>query len=81
MIMSKPFQIGSLAVIALTVVWFIIFGFDKYTPQWQFLTAGGVNFLMSIIINRQFVNSKRNYLGIIHSVLMVALGGYGYFFV
>jgi len=79
--MSKPFQIASIIIIALTLIWFIIWGFDKYTPQWQFLTAGGINFLMSIIINRQFVKSKRNYLGIIHSVFMVVLGGYGYFFV
>lgn len=79
--MNKAYQIASVIIIAATVVWFIIWGLDRYTPQWQFLTAGGINFLMSIIINRQFVNAQRNYLGIIHSVLMVALGGYGYFFV
>lgn len=79
--MSKPFQIASIIIIILTAVWFLILGLDKYTPQWQFLTAGGIHFLMSIIINRQFVKSRYNYLGIIHSILMVALGGYGYFFV
>lgn len=79
--MSKPFQIASIIIIILTAVWFLILGLDKYTPQWQFLTAGGIHFLMSIIINRQFVKSQYNYLGIIHSILMVALGGYGYFFV
>ncbi|GAK93349.1 hypothetical protein JCM19298_2068 [Nonlabens ulvanivorans] len=79
--MSKSFQITSIIIISLTVVWFMIMGMDKYTPQWQFLTAGGIHFLMSIIINRQFVKARYNYLGIIHSILMIALGGYGYFFV
>ncbi|WP_438962130.1 hypothetical protein [Nonlabens sp.] len=79
--MSKPFQIFSIAIILITVLWLITLGIDKYTPQWQFLTAGGIHFLMSIIINRQFVTSRYNYLGLIHSILMVALGGYGYFFV
>ncbi|GAK88865.1 hypothetical protein JCM19297_3389 [Nonlabens ulvanivorans] len=79
--MSRSFQITSIIIISLTVVWFMIMGMDKYTPQWQFLTAGGIHFLMSIIINRQFVKARYNYLGIIHSILMIALGGYGYFFV
>lgn len=79
--MNKGYQIASLIVIGLTVIWFLILGIDKYTPQWQFLTAGGIHFLMAIIINRQFVKGSYNYLGILHSILMVALGGYGYFFV
>ncbi|GAK99545.1 MULTISPECIES: hypothetical protein [Nonlabens] len=79
--MSRSFQIASIIIISLTIVWFMIMGMDKYTPQWQFLTAGGIHFLMSIIINRQFVKARYNYLGIIHSILMITLGGYGYFFV
>ncbi|MBF4983529.1 hypothetical protein FNJ87_11375 [Nonlabens mediterrranea] len=79
--MARSFQIASIITICLTVIWFLILGMDKYTPQWQFLTAGGIHFLMSIIINRQFVKARYNYLGIIHSILMIVLGGYGYFFI
>ena len=78
--MSKPFQISSIIISVLTLGWFILLGLDKYTPQWQFLTAGGINFLMAIIINRQFVNGNHNYLGIIHIIFMIALGGDGYLF-
>ncbi|MGJ8684644.1 MAG: hypothetical protein ACSHWW_08470 [Nonlabens sp.] len=78
--MSKPFQIASIIIIVLTVLWFFIFGIDKYTPQWQYLAAGGIHFLMAIVINRQFVNAQYNYLGFIHIIFMIALGGYGYFF-
>jgi hypothetical protein len=53
---------------------------QRHPEKWQFLTAGGIHFLMSIIINRQFTQKNRNYLGIIHGILMVSFFGFGYFF-
>ncbi|MEO9953415.1 MULTISPECIES: hypothetical protein [Nonlabens] len=79
--MSRAFQIASIFIIALTALWFGYEMMLRHSVQWHFLTAGGINFLMAVIINRQYTQKDYNYLGIIHGVLMVSLFGYGYFFV
>lgn len=78
--MAKSYQILSIIAILATVVWFFTFGISRHPVQWHYLAVAGVHFILSIIINRQFVKSQYNYLGIIHGFLMVTLGFYGYFF-
>jgi hypothetical protein len=78
--MSKTYQVASVMTIAVTLLWFCYAMMQRHPEKWQFLTAGGVHFLMSIIINRQFTKKNRNYLGIIHGILMVSFFGFGYFF-
>ncbi|MEN8817629.1 MAG: hypothetical protein ABF274_12285 [Nonlabens sp.] len=79
--MSKAYKYSSLIIIALTVIWFCYEMTLRHSEKWHFLTAGAVNFLTAIIINRQFTQKEYNYLGIIHGVFMVTLFGYGYFFI
>ncbi|WP_303686135.1 hypothetical protein [Nonlabens dokdonensis] len=79
--MSRIYQLSSLLIIALTILWFTYEMMLRHSVQWHFLTAGGINFLAAVIINRQFTQKRYNYLGIIHVVFMVLLFGYGYFFI
>lgn len=78
--MAKGYKILSTITIVATVIWFFTFGIARHPVQWHFLAVAGVHFILSIIINRQFIKSQYNYLGIIHGFLMVSLGFYGYFF-
>lgn len=79
--MSRVYQLASIIIISLTVLWFCYELTLRHSEKWHFLTAGAINFLMAVIINRQFTQKDRNYLGIIHGVFMVVLFGYGYFFI
>jgi hypothetical protein len=79
--MSKAFKYTSILIITITVAWFCYEMTLRHLEQWHFLAAGAVNFLMAVIINRQFTQKKRNYLGLIHTVFMVGLFGSGYFFI
>ncbi|QJP35724.1 hypothetical protein F0365_15600 [Nonlabens sp. Ci31] len=78
--MSKTYQFASVITIGVTLFWFCYAMMQRHPQKWQFLTAGGIHFLMSIIINRQFTQKNRNYLGIIHGIFMVCFFGSGYFF-
>jgi cytochrome b len=79
--MSKSYQIFSIIIIVLSIAWFIIELSQRRFEQWHFLTAGAINFIAAMIINRQFTLREYNYLGIVHVVFMVAFFGYGYFFI
>lgn len=79
--MSRGLQLLSISTILVSLAWFLLLGIARHPVQWQYLTVAGVHFIMSIIINRQFVKGKYNYLGIIHGVIMISLGFYGYFFI
>ncbi|MGB3591908.1 MAG: hypothetical protein WBA16_09530 [Nonlabens sp.] len=78
--MTNYHRTVSIVVIALTTVWFLYAIQLRHPEKWQYLTAGAVNFIMAIIINRQFTDSNYNYLGIIHVIFMTTLASYGYFF-
>ncbi|WP_124979717.1 hypothetical protein [Nonlabens xiamenensis] len=78
--MSRAYQLASLLVIFGTLIWWVYALTQRHQVQWQYLTAGGIHFLMAIIINRQLTEKNYNYLGIIHVSLMILLFGYGYLF-
>ncbi|WP_157686626.1 hypothetical protein [Nonlabens sp. Hel1_33_55] len=76
--MSKPFFYSSIIAIALTILW-LTYEFQlHHFVRWHFLAAGGLHFIMSIIINRQFT-IRTNVLGWIHVSLAVIFFAYGYF--
>jgi hypothetical protein len=79
--MSNAFKYASIMIITITITWFCYEMTQRHLEKWRFLTAGAVHFLMAVIINRQFTQKDRNYLGIIHGIFMVALFGCGYFFI
>jgi hypothetical protein len=79
--MSNAFKYASIMIITITITWFCYEMTQRHLEKWHFLTAGAINFLMAVIINRQFTQKDRNYLGIIHGTFMVALFGCGYFFI
>jgi len=79
--MSKAYRYASLLIIAITLVWFCYELSQRHLEKWHFLTAGAINFLMAVMINRQFTKKNHNYLGVIHGVFMVAFFGCGYFFI
>jgi hypothetical protein len=79
--MAKGYSIASIFMIVVTVVWFVFALSSSEIIKWHFLTAAAINFLMAMVINRQFTSKRYNYLGIAHVVLMVGLGFYGYFFI
>ncbi|WP_167341896.1 hypothetical protein [Nonlabens sp. SY33080] len=79
--MTKTYKVISILIISLTLIWLVYAGFQPKWIKWQLMTAGGIHFIMSFIINRQYHNWEYNYLGIIHGTLMVVLMGWGYFFV
>jgi len=51
----------------------------RHFVKWHFLVAGGIHFLMAVIINRQFTKKDINYLGWIHVVLAILFFAYGHF--
>lgn len=62
------------------MIWFVYEVNLRHGVKWHYMTAGGLNFIISIIVNRQLIDREYNYLGIIHVVFAVAFFGYGYFF-
>ncbi|WP_157111423.1 hypothetical protein [Nonlabens spongiae] len=78
--MSRSVKAFSLCIIIVTSAWFVYELTLRQGIKWHFLTAGAVNFLAAIIVNRQFTYRSYNYLGIFHVMLAILLFGYGYFF-
>ena len=78
--MSNTIKFISLTIIILSIAWLIYELSLRRSVQWHFMTAGGINFIISIIVNRQFTKRDYNYLGILHVVFAVVFFGYGYFF-
>ncbi|BAO55941.1 hypothetical protein [Nonlabens marinus] len=77
--MSKTYFYSSIVALLLTLTWL---GYElslRHFVKWHFLVAGGIHFLLAIIINRQFTKKDINYLGWIHVVLAVVFFGYGHF--
>ena len=78
--MSNSFKWTSIIVLIITLAWLLYALAQRHPAQWQFFTAGGVHFIMAVIINRQFVKKNHNYLGIAHVVLMILFFAYAYLF-
>jgi|GEM_PF-1836266 len=72
------------SVIVFSVVLFVSSGlwlFYVVTTEpvrWQFLAAGAIHFIASIIVNKQITFKNNNYLGIAHTTLTVLFFAYGY---
>lgn len=75
--MAKSIIIVSIALISLTLIW-LVYALATEPLRWQFLAAGAVHFIASIIVNKQMTYKNYNYLGIAHTTLTVLLFGYGY---
>lgn len=75
--MAKYITVFSISLFVLTFLW-LVYAFLNEPLRWQFLGAGGLHFIASIVVNKQMTFKNYNYLGIAHTVAMIVFFGYGY---
>jgi len=75
--MTKSVIVFSIVLFLCSGFW-LVYAFATEPLRWQFLAAGAIHFIASIVVNKQMTFKDYNYLGIAHTTATVLFFAYGY---